>query len=475
MRLLKRAIVARLLLTLLTAFSALAVPALAGAAESEPAKAVLSAANKTSTATIYETTAKLTLEGLSADQAEQFEAEPGKPLTLIDMSSRFNGEDVYAMIHFAKAMGGGLFPERGLETMIIDERFYIHGPAPTFGAPEDRWYFSDDAPLFSSTTYDSRALVRSLMDVDLGSIKRVRDQQLGGVKCTVYGAANKRAAAQALGGLLGGGTGAFDSSRILNPELNIYTCDDGYIHGMDVAFGYDCTCDDGTVKGSVPEETRVAFRAAPRSAAAVVTYRVVARFSSFGGPVKIEVPRNALPIQEPSYEDLENESSSDTTARVFNGGNIRAEPSMRGEVLGQLHAGETVELIERTADGRWYRVAAPEAIGWVSASLLTLPSGAQQRVPVQGQAGATPPASGSQAPPSGGISVKVYNGGNLRSTPNLRGQVLDQIHAGESVSASERTKDSWVRITNPRGVTGWVHRSLLTIDQATFSKIPLAK
>lgn len=60
-------------------------------------------------------------------------------------------------------------------------------------------------------------------------------------------------------------------------------------------------------------------------------------------------------------------------ATVGNGGNIRFRPDVKtGTVLGQMHAGQTVTLIERTQDGGWYHVVAPEAEGWVSVTLLQL-------------------------------------------------------------------------------------------------------
>lgn len=68
--------------------------------------------------------------------------------------------------------------------------------------------------------------------------------------------------------------------------------------------------------------------------------------------------------------------------KVFNGGNIRYRPSVStGTVLGQMHAGETVTLKQRTADGQWYRVVAPAAEGWVSVTLLTIDPRVAANVP----------------------------------------------------------------------------------------------
>ena len=71
------------------------------------------------------------------------------------------------------------------------------------------------------------------------------------------------------------------------------------------------------------------------------------------------------------------------TARVTNGGNVRAAPSLQGAVVGQIHANQTVELLGRTTDGVWLRISAgPQMTGWTHQSLLRLDPLMVQRLPV---------------------------------------------------------------------------------------------
>jgi restriction system protein len=70
------------------------------------------------------------------------------------------------------------------------------------------------------------------------------------------------------------------------------------------------------------------------------------------------------------------------TATVFNGGNIRTAPRIEDCNCPQLHAGETVQLLAKTADGRWFRVSAPEGTGWVSVTLLRIDASVARQVPV---------------------------------------------------------------------------------------------
>ncbi len=161
-------------------------------------------------------------------------------------------------------------------------------------------------------------------------------------------------------------------------------------------------------------------------------------------------------------------STAILTATVFNGGNIRKQPqvsNVKADILGQLNAGEVVTLLERSNDSAWYRVKAPAAEGWVSATLLTIAPDVAQQV-------------STSAPPATGLSAIVFNGGNVRARP-VTGKPLDQINAGETVQLVAKTSDGgWYQISYTRDgkpITGWVSATLLTIDSATVKQVPVAK
>ncbi len=74
----------------------------------------------------------------------------------------------------------------------------------------------------------------------------------------------------------------------------------------------------------------------------------------------------------------------------------------------------------------------------------------------------------------GSLTASVYNGGNLRAFPSLQGLVQDQINAFETVQLLAKTSDGrWYKITNARNVTGWVSVTLLTIDPAIATQVPV--
>jgi flagellar FliL protein len=156
-------------------------------------------------------------------------------------------------------------------------------------------------------------------------------------------------------------------------------------------------------------------------------------------------------------------STATLKATVFNGGNIRQRPVVEAcNNCPQLHAGDTVDLLERNEAGTWYRVKAREGAGWVSATLLTIDAAVAKQVPAS-------------KPAASGLKASVFNGGNVRERP-VTGKPLDQIKAKETVDLLEKTADGgWYRITNERGVTGWVSVTLLTIPADVARQVPVAQ
>jgi flagellar FliL protein len=239
----------------------------------------------------------------------------------------------------------------------------------------------------------------------------------------------------------------------------------------------------GTVLGQVSEGELVTLLArAPDGA----WYRLEAsEATGWVSATLLEVPEAAasLPAEVPSTAQ---------TAIVFNGGNVRTAPNLNGIVIDQINATETVTLLARNDEGTWYQIINERQItGWVSATLLTVSLEARRDLPVSSDTVPTPlpttqqalPQAGAPAatpeptePTATGLTAVVFNGGNVRAAPNLAGQVLDQINARETVQLLARTEDSnWYQITNIRGVTGWVNRTLLTVDPEVARRVPVSE
>jgi flagellar FliL protein len=144
--------------------------------------------------------------------------------------------------------------------------------------------------------------------------------------------------------------------------------------------------------------------------------------------------------------------------------------------LDQINAGETVQLLGKTADGSWFRIINERSVtGWVSRTLLNLSIEVTRDVPVVDNDG-NPVASATPAPTTG-LTARVFNGGNVRPGPGISfDPPLDQINAGETVQLLAKNADgSWFQITTPRNITGWVSVTLLTIDPATAEQVPVSQ
>ena len=99
-------------------------------------------------------------------------------------------------------------------------------------------------------------------------------------------------------------------------------------------------------------------------------------------PLKPTPTEHVAPTVILSPEPMPTERAVPTTT-VSNGGNVRAAPNMRGTVLDQVHAGEIVELLGRSADGNWLCIRNPRGqVGWTHRTLLSLATGVDERLEV---------------------------------------------------------------------------------------------
>lgn len=90
--------------------------------------------------------------------------------------------------------------------------------------------------------------------------------------------------------------------------------------------------------------------------------------------------------EQPEQDDQEPAADSDLpTGTVTNGGNFREQPTIEGNVIGQLCAGDSIVFLKRS--GSWYNVRVTETVadcvpervsvnteGWFHSSLLSQPS-----------------------------------------------------------------------------------------------------
>lgn len=148
-------------------------------------------------------------------------------------------------------------------------------------------------------------------------------------------------------------------------------------------------------------------------------------------PVETETVARALDVRVQSAEVIKESSAYASVAQNGKGANIRSEASLSSEVLRSVAPGYPLVVAERQGD--WALVEDfRERKGWVHVSLLT----------------------------ELGTTVIKVGKGNLRNGPSLIDEIAAKLDYG-TVMIVEETRGDWLKVSNPDGLTGWLHREVL--------------
>ena len=138
--------------------------------------------------------------------------------------------------------------------------------------------------------------------------------------------------------------------------------------------------------------------------------------------------------------------------------NVRSGPGIGFDSLGQLEAGEKVQITVHDPSGAWYQIlypTAPQGRGWVTAQYVTVAAGTA--IPLE----ATPTPSG----PVGQVILLL----NVRSGPGTSFNTLGMLEPGVSVSLTgKNTTASWFQVVYPAGPGGhgWVNAEYVQTEDA---------
>lgn len=425
----------------------LAQPELSLAAPANAAgDALKNALIKTAPVTIYRMDMDMRATGALATGLGGSTAGTSQDLPVLALTAAVNGKDAHFTMKGLFSSFTGADQNTGVEIITVGGKIYLHGPLPTLGANENKWYVTSDSQTIGSMAQSHD--IGALAQADLSVFKPMGSESLDNRHCDIYGSNDRLAIAKAFQAFnTGAMAGAGDMQGMDSAELKFWVCDDGYFHKLSLSF-------EGVQKTNPTSKGGIAM-----------SFHIY----DFNAAITISAPAGAVPIEQPKsiFQPVASPASP-LSATVANGGNIRQSPAVKGSVLGQIHAGEFVTLEQKTANGAWYYVVAPEASGWVHVSLLRIAPGIADKVFVNGEAMLA-------APASEPIPVTVFNGGNRRSAPNTKAEVLGQIHAGDTIQLLSKTKNgAWYYVRCRCGAVGWVHASLLKLDPKVARKVPLA-
>ena len=180
------------------------------------------------------------------------------------------------------------------------------------------------------------------------------------------------------------------------------------------------------------------------------------------GPVEDTTePKLNLNLDEPSAPTESAPEPTETTGPVVNENtatvtsqmNIRSSPSTEATVVGNLYAGDKVEISRRevVTGINWAYIIAPQA-GWIMMDYveMDIPQAGMPNQDITTPAGQTEP---SATKPVNTTSIKAVvnaNGLNIRSEASTNGKVQGAYNKGDIVTILE-TKNGWGR-TNK----GWI-------------------
>lgn len=193
----------------------------------------------------------------------------------------------------------------------------------------------------------------------------------------------------------------------------------------------------------------------------------------------------AAPTSEPEPEPESTPAPAPTQLPgldviVGNGGNVRAEPTAESAIVGGVVLNDQVTVLERNAEGTWFRITTPSGLtGWAANAVLLLSADQIAQIPIEGTSGSNTDAGGNVPAPdpatATGLTAPVAGfGGNLRASPSFSGEVIGLINEGETVELMSKTEDGiWYQITNARSEEGWSHFTLLELTPEIEGQVPV--
>jgi uncharacterized protein YraI len=206
----------------------------------------------------------------------------------------------------------------------------------------------------------------------------------------------------------------------------------------------------------------------PMKKIALILVILITYLSACAEPGTVETPSSTLSPTEtatylPTLTSTPLPPTPTATPLIFEGTltikvNVRSGPGTSNASLGQLDAGQKVQILYRTSDGSWYQILYPSAAqgkGWVASPYVTLPSGVE--IPLE----ATPTPSG----PMGLVLQRL----NVRSGPGTAFDTLGIIEPNQVIFLTgKNTTASWFQMEYPSGPDGhgWVTAQYVQTDSA---------
>jgi uncharacterized protein YgiM (DUF1202 family) len=169
-------------------------------------------------------------------------------------------------------------------------------------------------------------------------------------------------------------------------------------------------------------------------------------------PLPSETPTQTSSPQQPTQTATFTPVDGTLTIKV----NVRSGPGTSFDSLGQLDAGERIQITARDSQVSWYQIIYPstsQGLGWVAAQYVLVTPGTDIRLD------STPTLAG----PAGSIIQRL----NVRSGPGTTFELLGLLEPGSLVSLTgKNSTSSWFQIYYPASSSGvgWVTSQFVQTD-----------
>lgn len=158
--------------------------------------------------------------------------------------------------------------------------------------------------------------------------------------------------------------------------------------------------------------------------------------------------------------------------------NVRLVPAIGAEVIGFVNSGYTAQVLAKTPDNQWVKVAFSGEEGWIGLAVLTILNGNLDNVPVEDPrsipyGGFGSPRAGLTSRTSGITGILRDSGVRVRSGPSRAYVVLANAPRFTEFSILGRTfNNAWFQV-NFNGVLGWVIAREVELQNANYTDAPI--
>ncbi|MBU8879517.1 SH3 domain-containing protein [Bacillus sp. FJAT-29790] len=125
--------------------------------------------------------------------------------------------------------------------------------------------------------------------------------------------------------------------------------------------------------------------------------------------------------------------------------NIRTSPSLNGNVIGKLHAGETVKIISQNRE--WTEISHSGKRAWISSQYVQIEKNhSESPIHVQNPG---------QSSVSGNMGIVTATSLTVRNTGSLNGKAIGSVSKGQGFKILEEV-NNWVKVEYKPGSFGWI-------------------